>query len=102
MRPEYDKYWEARIWLHAEPTVALRRVARDVELEGHAAAVRLHTTRFSVGEQLYLNEVGQRTKPASSSTTPTSSTPSSNARNGGRARLPDQEHASESRSAVRS
>ncbi len=24
MRPEYDEYWDVRIWLHAEPAVALR------------------------------------------------------------------------------
>jgi uridine kinase len=58
MRPEYDEYWDARIWLHAEPAVALARgIARDVELEGYEEALRLHTVRFSVAEQIYVNEV---------------------------------------------
>jgi len=63
MRPEYDEYWDARIWLHAEPAVALTRgIRRDTELEGYDEAVRLHNTRFRVGEQLYLDEVGPRDK----------------------------------------
>ena len=53
MRPEYDEYWDVRIWLHAEPDVALERgIERDLELEGRDEALRLHSTRFSVGEQL--------------------------------------------------
>jgi len=58
MRPEYDEYWDVRIWLHADPDVALGRgIDRDTELEGYDEAIRLHTTRFSVGERLYLDEV---------------------------------------------
>jgi len=58
MRPEYDKYWEARIWLHAEPAAALARgIERDAEMEGYDEALRLHTTRYGVGEQLYVDEV---------------------------------------------
>ncbi len=58
MRPEYDEYWDVRIWLHAEPAVALARgIERDVELEGYDEALRLHTSRFAVGEQLYVDEV---------------------------------------------
>jgi uridine kinase len=63
MRPEYDDYWDARIWLNADSAVALDRgIARDVELEGYDEAVRLHTTRFSVGEQLYVDEVRPKDK----------------------------------------
>jgi uridine kinase len=58
MRPEYDEYWDVRIWLRAEPDVAIARgIKRDTELEGYEEAVRLHTTRFRVGEQLYVDEV---------------------------------------------
>ncbi len=58
MRAEYDPYWDVRIWLEVDPAVAFARgVARDVELEGHEEARRLHETRFAVGEQLYIDEV---------------------------------------------
>jgi uridine kinase len=58
MRPEYDEYWDVRIWLQAEPNVAIARgITRDTELEGYEEAARLHTTRFRVGEQLYVDEV---------------------------------------------
>jgi uridine kinase len=58
MRPEYDEYWDVRIWLHADPAVALARgIARDAEREGHDEALRLHTTRFAVSERLYVDEV---------------------------------------------
>jgi uridine kinase len=58
MRPEYDAYWDVRVWLHAEPDVALARgIERDVELEGYDEALRLHTSRYAVGEQLYVDEV---------------------------------------------
>jgi uridine kinase len=63
MRPEHDDYWDVRIWLHAEPDVALARgIRRDTELEGYEEAIRLHTTRFAVGEQLYVGEVGPAAK----------------------------------------
>jgi uridine kinase len=58
MRPEYDEYWDVRIWLRAEPGVAIARgIKRDAELEGYEEALRLHTTRFAVSEQLYVDEV---------------------------------------------
>jgi uridine kinase len=58
MRPEYDAYWEVRIWLRVDPATALARgIRRDTDLEGYEEAVRLHATRFAVGEQLYVDEV---------------------------------------------
>ncbi len=61
MRPEYNDHWELRIWLDADAEIALARgVARDTELEGYEEAVRLHNTRFRVGEQRYLDEVGPK------------------------------------------
>lgn len=58
MRPGYDDYWDARIWLHAEPAVALARgIERDAEVEGRDQAVHLHTRRYGVSEQLYADEV---------------------------------------------
>jgi uridine kinase len=58
MRPEYDDYWDPRIFLRTDPEVALARgIERDAAIEGHDEAIRLHTTRFSVGERIYLDEV---------------------------------------------
>jgi uridine kinase len=58
MRSEYDDCWDLRVWLSADSEVAeARGIERDVEMEGRDEAVRLHTTRFSVGEQIYVNEV---------------------------------------------
>ena len=57
MRPEYDEYWDVRIWGYDPDVAVARGIERDVELEGHDEAVRLHTTRFRVGEQLYVDEV---------------------------------------------
>jgi uridine kinase len=58
MRPEYNDFWDVRIWLKADPAVALARgIGRDTELEGHDEAVRVHVERFAVGERLYVDEV---------------------------------------------
>jgi uridine kinase len=63
MRPEYDDHWDVRVWLHAEPDVALARgIRRDTDLEGYEEALSLHTTRFAVGERLYVDEVRPATK----------------------------------------
>jgi uridine kinase len=65
-RPQYNDYWEYRIWLEVDPDVALRRgVSRDTALEGLQAlhieeAIRLHRDRYGVAEQIYLAEVNPR------------------------------------------
>ena len=65
MRPEYDAYWDVRIWLHADPAVAMARgIERDTTSEGYDEAVRLHETRFAVGEQIYIDEVGPADRAA--------------------------------------
>src|SRR5262249_28234790 len=57
-RPEYDDFWEVRIWIDVTESESRRLgVARDTELEGHDEAARLHDTRYRVGEQLYIDEV---------------------------------------------
>ena len=63
MRPEYDEFWEHRIWVEVHRDVALTRgIERDVPLEGRAEAERLHRERYQVGEDLYLVEVDPRSK----------------------------------------
>ncbi len=57
-RPEYNDYWEYRIWLEADPETALRRgIARDSAMEGTEEATRLHRDRYHPAETIYLAEV---------------------------------------------
>lgn len=58
MRPELDTLWDIRIWLDAEPAVALKRgVDRDAAREGREEAKKLHQERYAAAERLYLDEV---------------------------------------------
>lgn len=58
MRPEYDEFWDHRIWVEMDRDAALARgIERDVALEGRAEAERLHRDRYQVGEDLYIAEV---------------------------------------------
>ena len=58
-RPEYHELWDVRIWIEVTEAVSRARgVARDTGLEGAGEAVRLYDTRYRVGEQLYIDEVG--------------------------------------------
>ena len=60
-RPEYNDCWEYRIWLEADPDVALRRgVTRDIAAEGIEEATRLHRGRYRLAERMYLAEVEPR------------------------------------------
>jgi uridine kinase len=57
-RPEYNDFWEYRIWLDVDPGTALRRgIARDRAAEGLAEATRVHRDRYHVAETIYLAEV---------------------------------------------
>lgn len=57
-RPEYDRYWHARIWLDIDPALSLTRgVDRDTDLEGRAEAESLHRDRYGAAERIYLAEV---------------------------------------------
>ena len=51
-RPEYNDYWDYRIWLEVDAGLALARgVARDSEMEGGIdAATRLHRDRYHAAE----------------------------------------------------
>ena len=57
-RPEYDEFWELRIWLDIDPELSLRRgIDRDAEMEGsRAEAEALHRDRYHASELMYLAE----------------------------------------------
>ena len=60
-RPEYDAFWDYRIWLEVDPAVALERgVHRDQSREGAEEAARVHRERYGAAEELYVSEVGPR------------------------------------------
>lgn len=57
-RPQYNDYWEYRIWLDVDPATALRRgIARDSAAEGAEEAARVHRDRYHAAEAIYLAEV---------------------------------------------
>ncbi len=63
MRPEYDDYWDLRIWLDVPAELALARgIERDAEMEGRVDAERLHRDRYHVAELLYVSEVDPKGK----------------------------------------
>jgi uridine kinase len=58
MRPEYDEYWDLRIWLDVPAEVSLARgVDRDAESEGRSEAERIHRDRYHESERIYIAEV---------------------------------------------
>lgn len=60
-RPEYDEFWDVRLWLEVDAELALARgVARDAEREGALGATRLHRDRYGAAEAIYLTEVDPR------------------------------------------
>jgi uridine kinase len=63
LRPEYDEYWDFRIWLDVPPELSLARgIDRDAESEGRAEAERLHRDRYHESERIYIAEVSPRSK----------------------------------------
>ena len=58
-RPEYNEFWDFRIWIDVDPQVSLARgVERDTASEGGAdAAKALHQDRYHAAEAIYLSEV---------------------------------------------
>lgn len=58
-RPEYDEFWDVRIWLDVDAELSLARgIGRDTELEGgREEAERLHRDRYHASELIYLAEV---------------------------------------------
>ncbi len=57
-RPEYDEFWDLRVWLEIDPAISLARaVARDAGREGAAEAEALHRDRYHAAESIYIAEV---------------------------------------------
>jgi uridine kinase len=57
-RPEYDVFWDYRIWLDIAPNLALQRgIERDTPREGGVRARQLHEDRYHQAELIYLKEV---------------------------------------------
>ena len=57
-RPEYNGFWDFRIWLDVDAEAALERgIARDAGMEGLAGATALHRDRYHAAELIYLAEV---------------------------------------------
>jgi uridine kinase len=62
-RPEYDEFWDYRIWLDVDPQVALDRgIARDVEMEGLAEATKVHRDRYHAAVRIYLAQADPRSR----------------------------------------
>jgi uridine kinase len=57
-RPEYNEFWDFRIWLSIDPELSLERgIDRDTDMEGRDEAERLHRDRYHAAEAIYVNEV---------------------------------------------
>lgn len=57
-RPEYNDFWDFRIWLDIPPALSLiRGIERDKESEGIVEAEHLHRDRYHEAEKVYLREV---------------------------------------------
>lgn len=57
-RPEYDDFWDLRIWIHIDQQLSLQRgIERDTEMEGREEAERIHRDRYHAAEMIYLAEV---------------------------------------------
>ncbi len=57
-RPELNRYWDLRIWMHVDTELSVRRgTARDAEREGGTAqAEALHRDRYLAAETIYIAE----------------------------------------------
>ena len=57
-RPEYNDFWDFRIWLDVAAAAALSRgIARDAGTEGLAEATLVHRDRYHAAVLIYLAEV---------------------------------------------
>jgi len=62
LRPEYNEFWDFRIWIDVDPAASLARgIERDTVSEGGVdAATKLHRDRYHAAEAIYLAEVDPR------------------------------------------
>lgn len=57
-RPEYNDFWDFRIWLEIPPALSLiRGIERDRDSVGIIEAENLHRDRYHEAEKVYLEEV---------------------------------------------
>ena len=57
-RPEWDRFWDVRIWLDVVPEAStVRFIARDTGREGAEEAARLDRERYRPAEEVYLAQV---------------------------------------------
>ena len=57
-RPDYNGYWDYRIWLDVDSQLSLSRgIERDSEVEGLEEATKLHRDRYQPAEAIYVTEV---------------------------------------------
>jgi uridine kinase len=58
-RPEYNEFWDFRVWIDVDPAVSLARgIERDTASEGGVeAATALHRDRYHAAQAIYLAEV---------------------------------------------
>lgn len=56
-RPETNRYWDFRIWLHVDPETSVRRGAERDQYWTGSEAENLHRTRYLPAERIYLTEV---------------------------------------------
>ena len=63
-RPEYNEFWDYRIWLDIPTEESVRRgIARDADMEGgRDEAERLHRDRYLASELIYIAEVDPKAK----------------------------------------
>ena len=62
-RPEYDPFWDYRVWLDVDAELSLARgISRDADREGVEGATRLHQERYHAAELIYRTEVDPRSR----------------------------------------
>ena len=60
-RPEYNAFWNYRIWLDVDAQLSLSRgISRDMDMEGLEEATRLHQDRYHAAETIYMAEINPR------------------------------------------
>lgn len=63
MRPEYDEFWDVRIWIDVAPELSLARgIARDEATEGRDEPQRLDRERYHESERIYIDVVDPKSK----------------------------------------
>jgi uridine kinase len=58
-RPEYNSFWDYRMWLEVDARLSLARgISRDTLAEGIDEATRVHKDRYQTAMTIYMAEVG--------------------------------------------